>query len=118
MESWHSTKINKYLALKTTIESNGWSVELFAVKVGARGYCSNSVLCYLKKLGFHNTLLRNNIKNLSKLSMECSFCIWLVRNNKEWTLTTKLKANDSLKETCNSPSPRPYLKQHQASFKG
>ena len=118
MESWHSTKINKYLALKTTIESNGWSVELFAVEVGARGYCSNSVLCYLKKLGFHNTLLRNNIKNLSKLSMECSFCIWLVRNNKEWTLTTKLKANDSLKETCNSPSPRPYLKQHQASFKG
>ena len=48
MESWHSTKINKYLALKTTIESNGWSVELFAVEVGARGYCSKSALCCLK----------------------------------------------------------------------
>ena len=24
MESWHSTKINKYLALKTTIDSNKW----------------------------------------------------------------------------------------------
>ena len=35
MESWYSTKINKYLALKTTIESNGWSVELFAVEVVA-----------------------------------------------------------------------------------
>ena len=48
MESWHSTKINKYLALKVTIESNVWSVELFAVEVGARGYCSNSVLCVSK----------------------------------------------------------------------
>ena len=55
MESWHSTKINKYLALKTTIESNGWSVELFAVEVGARGYCSKSVLCCLKKLGLSST---------------------------------------------------------------
>ena len=50
-------KINKYLALKTTIESNGWSVELFAVEVGARGYCSKSVLCCLRKLGFNNTLI-------------------------------------------------------------
>ena len=32
----HSTKINKYLALKVTIESNGWSVKHFAVEVGAR----------------------------------------------------------------------------------
>ena len=111
MESWHSTKINKYLALKTTIESNGWSVELFAVEVGARGYCSKSVLCCLKKLGFNNTLIRNNIKNFSKSSMECSFCIWLARNNKEWTSTTNLKVKDSLKESCNSPSPMPYPKQ-------
>ena len=27
MESWHSTKINKYLALKSTIEFNGWCVD-------------------------------------------------------------------------------------------
>ena len=111
MESWRSTKINKYLALKTTIESNGWSVELFAVEVGARGYCSKSVLCCLKKLGFNNTLIRNNIKNFSKSSMECSFRIGLARNNKEWISTTNLKVKDSLKESCNSPSPRPYPKQ-------
>ena len=62
MESWHSTKINMYLALKTIIESNGWCVELFAVEFGARGYCSKSVLCCFKKLGFNNTLIRNTIK--------------------------------------------------------
>ena len=81
MESWHSTKINKYLALKATIECNGWSAELFAVEVSAWGYCSKSVLCCLKKLGFNNTLIKNNIKDFSKSSMECSFCIWLARNN-------------------------------------
>ena len=82
MQSWHSTKINKYLALKTVIESNGWCVELFAVEVGARGYCSKSVLCCFKKLGSNNTRIRKTIKKLSKSSMECSFCIWLARNNK------------------------------------
>ena len=61
MESWHSTKINNYLTLKTTIQSNGGSVELFAVEVGATGDCSKSVLCCLKKLGFNNTLIRDNI---------------------------------------------------------
>ena len=53
MESSYGTKINKYSALKTIIESKGWCVEHFAVKVGARGYCSRSVLCCFKKLVFN-----------------------------------------------------------------
>ena len=84
-------------------------MELFAVEVGARGYCSRSVLCCFKKLGFNNKLIRNTIK--SKSSMECSFCIWLARNNKEWTLAVNCKLNDSYKETYNSQSSMPYLKQ-------
>ena len=51
MESWHSIKINKYLALKTIIGSDGWCVELFAVEVGASGYCPKSLLYCYKKLG-------------------------------------------------------------------
>ena len=65
MESWHGTKINKYSALKTIIESKGWCVELFAVEVGARGYCSRSVLCCFKKLGFNNKLIKK-IKQIFK----------------------------------------------------
>ena len=104
MESWHSTKVNKYLALKTVIKSNGWCVELFAVEVGARRYCSKSVLCCFKKLGFNNTRIRNTIKKLSESSMECSFCMWLARNNKHWSPAANCKLNDPSKETCNSPS--------------
>ena len=80
VKSWHSTKIKMYLTFKTIIESNGWCVELFAVELGA-----TSVLCCLKKLGFNNTLIRNTIKELSKSSTECCFCIWLGRNNKDLT---------------------------------
>ena len=102
MESWHSTKINNYLALKTIIGSNGWCVEVFTVEVGTRGYCSRSVLCCFKKLGFSNALIRNTIKNLSKSTMECLFCIWLARNNKDWTPSTaNCHLNDPLQETSN-----------------
>ena len=83
MESWHSTKINKFSALKTIIKSKGWWVELFAVEFGATGYCSKSVSCCFKKLVFNNKVIRSTIKKLSKSSMVCSFCIWLARNDKE-----------------------------------
>ena len=44
--------------------------------------------------------------------MESSFCIWLARNNKEWTLfAANGKLNDFSKETYNSPSSMSSLKQ-------
>ena len=39
MEAWHNTKVNKKMAPKSVIESNGWSVDLFAVEVEAIEYC-------------------------------------------------------------------------------
>ena len=83
-EAWHNAKVNKYMPLKSVIENNGWNVDLFAVEVGARGYCSRSVLCCFKSLGLRNCTINTTIKQLSKCSMECSFCIWLARNNKAW----------------------------------
>ena len=66
MEAWHNAKINKYMPLKSVIENNSYSVDLFAVEFGARGYCSQSVLRCFKSLS----------------SIEFSFYIWLARNNK------------------------------------
>ena len=65
-----------------------------------------------KKLGFSNTLIRNTIKKLSKSSMECLFCIWLARNNKDRTPSTaNCNLNDPSKETCSSLSSLSSLKQ-------
>ena len=87
-------------------------MELFAFEVGARGYRSKSVLYCFKKLCFNNKLIRNTIKKLSKSSMEYSFCVWLARNNNQWTpSSTNCKLNDSSKETYNSQSSMSSLKQ-------
>ena len=85
MEAWHNFEVNKYMPLKSVIEYNGWSVDLFAVEVGARGHCSWLVLCCFKSLGLRNCTINNTIKQLSECSMECSFCIWLARNIKAWS---------------------------------
>ena len=78
--------MDKYLALKTTIKSNGWSVELFENEVGARGYCCKYVWCYLKNLGFNNTLIRNNIKNLVSLPWNALFLSGLLEITKNGLL--------------------------------
>ena len=73
MEKWHDEKLSKYLPLKTTIESNGWSVHLFAVEVGAKGFCARSVMCCFHSMGLHNSLVKSTIKELRNLSMEYFF---------------------------------------------
>ena len=72
MESWHSVKLGKYTPLSTIISSNGWSVDLFAVEVGARGYCAKSLPITLKKLGFGSNLVKSSTKTLGSTSMKSS----------------------------------------------
>ena len=63
-------------------------------------------------MGFSNTLIRNTTKKLTKSSMEYTFCIWLARNDKDWTPSIgNCKLDDSSKETCNSSSSVSSLKQ-------
>ena len=54
MDAWHNVKVKKYMPLKSIIEYNGWNVDLFAVEVGDRGYCSRSVLYCFKSLSLRN----------------------------------------------------------------
>ena len=85
IEAWHNAKVNKYMPLKGVIENNSCSADLFAVEVGARGYCSRSVLYCFKSLGLRNRTINATIKQISKCSMECSFSIWLARIIKVWS---------------------------------
>ena len=85
MESWHSIKLTKYSALVESILLNGWCVDLFAIEVRARGYCSRSATTCLKRLGFGNKLAFSTAKTLGQKSMESSFYIWLARNSRSWS---------------------------------
>ena len=113
MEAWQNAKVNKYLPLKSVIENNGWSVDLFPMEVGARGYCSRLVLCCFKSLGLRNCTINATIKQISKCSMECSFCIWLARNNKAWStkeIDLSLKIPLVYQNLSSTPSKASYLK--------
>ena len=121
------------MPLKSVIENNAWSVDLFAVEVGAREYCCRSVLCCFKSLSLKNRIINTTVKQISKCSMECSFCIWLARNNKAWSpkeidlslktpedplvhqnpLSTRSKAS-SLK--INSPLPVGFINKGNTSY--
>ena len=111
METWHSVKLGKYTPLSTIISSNGWSVDLFAVEVGARGYCAKSLPITLKKLGFGSKLVKSSTKTLGSTSMKSSFCIWLARNSKEWTSkefkTTSFTPVKNTKSPKSSTQPAP-----------
>ena len=110
MEAWHNAKVNKYVPLKSVIEHNGWSVDLFAVE--ARGYCCRLGLCSCKSLGLRNRTINTTIKQISKCSMEYFFCIWLARTKKVWS--TK-EIDLSLK---TSEDPLVYQNLSSTSSKG
>ena len=55
------------------------------MEVEAGGYYSRSVLCCFKSLGLKNRTINTTIKQISKHSVECFFCVWLARNNKAWS---------------------------------
>ncbi|MGY8822248.1 MAG: reverse transcriptase domain-containing protein [Pseudomonadales bacterium] len=80
----NSKKLKRYADLKDEISSLGWSIDLFAIEVGARGYPSTNVSSLLKKFGFSNKSANKTSKNLGSISTKASFCIWLARNSREW----------------------------------
>ena len=84
MEVWYRKKFQKYEPLSTSIKSNGWSVHLFAIEVGARGYCSTTVKSCLCRLGFSGKLLKSTIKKLSLSSLKASFQIGMSTDCKRW----------------------------------
>jgi len=75
MEEWHGKKLEKYSCLLNKIKEKGWFVELFAVEIGARGYCSSSVISCLKRLGFSTKRSNQVAKSLSSVALQASFVI-------------------------------------------
>ena len=53
-------------------------------KLGLEGTALGQFYVVSKAKALRNRTINTTIKQLSKCSMECSFCIWLARNNKEW----------------------------------
>ena len=52
-EDRHFDKISRYEALCVSIRENGWRHHLFAIEVGARGYCAYNVRSCFRRLGLN-----------------------------------------------------------------
>ena len=116
MESWHSIKLSKYLPLVDVIRRSGWSVDLFAIEVGARGYCSRSVPLCLKKLGFTNKEAFLVSRQLGDTSMKASFCILLSRDSTVWNqLNDHSQTSNSGSAIKSPPVPTSPLLKRQSS---
>ena len=117
LETCHSVKLGKYTPLSTIISSNGLRVDLFAVEVGARGYCTKNLPITLRKLGFGSKLVKSSTKTLGSTSMKSSFCTWLAINSKEWTSkdfkTTSFTPVKNTKSPKSSTQPAPASKSKQ-----
>ena len=83
----HFDKIEKYSPLREAIEASGWTCDLFAIEVGARGFCSKFFIQALKELGFCNKLISTIKAEVSYASLRASFWIWMAREDKEWRLS-------------------------------
>ena len=104
METWHSRKKDKYVSLCSEIKRNGWATHFFAIEVGARGYCAESVRYCLKRLGFRNKLCRTTLKSLSSASLRSSFYIWLTRNSRDWKQQQEVTSFENFKISKEVPS--------------
>ena len=60
--------------------SNDWSVDFFAIEMGARSYSAESLLFCLKSLGFKNKTIKAALNKLSMTAIP-SFVIWLSKED-------------------------------------
>ena len=80
----HQEKLDRYIPLVAIIKSNSWIPSLFCIEVGARGYCSRTVITLLRSLGLPPKRSKLAIKDLGYVSTRASFNIWLSRDCSEW----------------------------------
>ena len=79
-----SVKGCRYEALCVSIRENGWRHHLFATEVGARGYSAYNVRSCFRRLGLNTKETKVVLSELTSTAIQCSFIIWLNRDNKIW----------------------------------
>ena len=81
----HAAKIDKYNHFRSDIED--FSVNVEAFEIGSRGYVTPDNRKRIKQLQKYcktTTKIKKFIENLSAISVNCSYFIFLCRNDKSW----------------------------------
>ena len=81
-EFWHLEKLTKYSELADACKAAGWTVVLFAVEVGARGFASSSLKECYHRFGIVGRQARVALDQAATNAVRASFWIWLKRKEK------------------------------------
>jgi hypothetical protein len=83
-------KTTRYADLKEELSNQGWDCSLYLIEVGARGHIVKSVRDRLWSFfrawlpAGHRSGIGQMIKDVSRISLACSFAIFQVRNDPVW----------------------------------
>jgi hypothetical protein len=83
-------KTTRYADLKDELNNQGWDCGLYLIEVGAQGHIVKSVKDRLRSLfrawlpAGHRSGIGQMIKDVSRISLACSFAIFQARNDPVW----------------------------------
>jgi len=84
IQAWHSKKTEKYMSEIAAQCNPGWTIDVLAVEVGAKGWIPPSFFRAFKKLGFPSARTTKLTDDCSILARKCSYLIWINRFNKQF----------------------------------
>ena len=77
-------KRQKYEQIAQEGRLKGWSVRIWAVEVGCRGFPAVSMSSFFKDLGYRGSDKKRAIERLSNAAEEASHSLWKASHFKEW----------------------------------
>jgi hypothetical protein len=83
-------KTARYADLKEELSNQGWDCSLYLIEVGAQGHIVKSVKDHLRSLfrawvsAGHRLGIGQMMKDVSRISLVCSFAIFQARNDPVW----------------------------------
>ena len=97
-------KRTKYNHVVEEGKVNGWTVSIWPVEVGCRGFPANSMAAFLRAIGFTGKSRKLALKNLGEKAEEASRMIWLWSNNEDKPSGGQVAvAADGAPDGCTTP---------------
>ena len=84
VEVSNEIKRSKYAVLQVEGKKRGWSVQVWAVEVGCRGFPAGSLPTFFKDLGITGGKRRRAIRKVGEAAERASRWIWRRSGNREW----------------------------------
>jgi len=101
----HLRKSARYEELEVVCVNRGWTVQLFTLEVGSRGFIPHSFNDVFRKLGLSATQRKTLRDRVSDKALMCSYVIYKEMNNPHWTARCPLRFASSTDGPASSLSP-------------